>query len=159
MLVALNRSQKTSALTGFENAIGRKDVDANLKLWALTQLSSLPGEEVTLYLKELVRKSSGEFKSFAQNALSLRIPGATGVYLTEVLKGAEADRAGLKIGDIITHYHGNPVNSINEIWGFQKKWNGKSDIMINVVRHGKKLYFTLTAATLGIKGVSVSKAQ
>ncbi len=59
---------------------------------------------------------------------------AGGIQITEVVKDAPSDKAGLKIGDVITHLDGSRVISINDISNFIMSHKPDDEVEITVKR-------------------------
>jgi len=60
-----------------------------------------------------------------------------GVLITGVTPGSAADKAGLKAGDILTHWNGNTITNISMLQGFVNGAAAGKSFDVRYLRHGK----------------------
>lgn len=66
------------------------------------------------------------------------------------VKGSQGKKAGLKKGDVILYYNGQPIkNSAEIIQAVNKNADSKSNIKITVLRSGEEMEFTLKSGKMG----------
>ena len=73
---------------------------------------------------------------------------AQGAFVQEVVSGSPADKAGLKQGDIITKFNGQPVNAQNELSTLIAKNKVGDNISLTVWRDGKTVDLNATLTTV-----------
>ncbi|MCM8537989.1 MAG: S1C family serine protease [Lentisphaeraceae bacterium] len=71
-----------------------------------------------------------------------------GIKITEVVKNSSADRAGVKVGDVILSINREPILNTNELVEFLKDKKIGKEILINLIRSGEELQLN---ATLGLQ--------
>jgi serine protease Do len=81
-----------------------------------------------------------------ENAEALNVPDTTGAYITETTKSGPADKAGVQAGDIVKTVNGQPVKSPTELTRRIADVKVGEKITLGVVRNGKLVNLTLTAA-------------
>jgi hypothetical protein len=86
---------------------------------------------------------------------------ATGLLIFDVLPESHAQHAGLQVGDILTHYDGQPIASHAELSALARTANNdrRSEILILAVRAGRELEITLPAGPLGVRLEEVAKGD
>lgn len=79
----------------------------------------------------------------------LNLPSITGVIITEVEAKSPADKAGLKVGDVILNVDGEPVKSRNDILNVieEREQRAGDKIGITYYRNGKKRTTSLRLAS------------
>jgi len=83
-------------------------------------------------------------------AHSLGLPNAVGALVSQVVEGSPADKAGLRVGDVITSVNGQPVKSNSELRNAIGLLRVGDRIDIGLVRDGKPMRVTaVIAAALG----------
>jgi hypothetical protein len=91
----------------------------------------------------------------------LRDPPKSGLLIFEVLPKLQADRAGFKVGDIITEYDGREVRTTSQLQriatGAAKEGRGNLDV--SVYRDGHMHQAQFDAAPMGVRIVSVSQGD
>jgi putative serine protease PepD len=69
--------------------------------------------------------------------MGIQIKGVTGgAKITAVTSGSPADRAGLKVGDVITEYAGKPITSASELQAAVFNSNSGETVTVTVQRGG-----------------------
>lgn len=81
-----------------------------------------------------------------EDAEALGIKDTTGAFVAEVTKGGPADKAGLQIGDIIKTVNGASVKGSTELTRRIADIGVGEKVQVGVLRNGKMLNLTLTAA-------------
>ncbi len=72
-----------------------------------------------------------------------------GVYIAELSKGGAAERAGLKVSDVITSINGIDVNSAPAVQEQISKYRPNDKIKVEVVRDGKQKEFSVVLESKG----------
>ena len=70
-------------------------------------------------------------------AQSLNLPNKSGAYVTDVVPGGPSDRAGIKVGDIITRLNGQPVKDNTELTRRVATAHTGQALRLDVLRNGK----------------------
>ena len=73
--------------------------------------------------------------------------GGNGVYIAEVQSGGPADKAGLKVGDLIVSIDGDQVNTAEDFRGRVGTHNPGDTITLEVQRDGQTSQITVTLGT------------
>lgn len=95
-------------------------------------------------------------KAAAQSALNQQDPPVAGVLITQVLPEYQAALAGIKVGDIMTHYNGVRVKALNDI-NVAKQAVPEGQAVEIIVRRGEgDVTLTLGSGMIGINGVAVT---
>lgn len=89
-------------------------------------------------------------------AKSLGLKVNSGVYVAQVEKGSPADRAGIREGDVIVKFNGNPVQYSEELTSLVRNYTPNSRVKISVNRSGKELLFEVTLGTLPTQASSAT---
>lgn len=79
-------------------------------------------------------------------AEGLKLPRAHGVLLEDVAPGSSADKAGLKIGEIVTTVGGKPVGDVKEFATMLFAYKIGESAPIGVLRNGKEVTVKVTVA-------------
>ena len=67
-----------------------------------------------------------------------------GVYVVGVQEFSPAEKAGLKIGDLIIEFGGKRVKTLEELNQVKSKYNDGDSVPVEIIRDGKKLNLNLT---------------
>ncbi len=81
-------------------------------------------------------------------AKHLGIKANKGALVTDVVKGSPADSAGLKRGDLIVEYNGNPVNNTTELRNMVAQTRPGKIVELKVIRDGREITMTVTIGEL-----------
>ncbi|MFI3136625.1 MAG: PDZ domain-containing protein, partial [Methylococcaceae bacterium] len=73
-----------------------------------------------------------------------------GVVIIQSLPNSQAERLGLKAGDVISHYSGKTITSAAQLIELIARTQGH-DIPLEIIRDGKRLTFTVAEGKLGVK--------
>lgn len=73
-----------------------------------------------------------------------KLPASEGVLVLEVSEFSPAEKAGLKIYDIITTFDGQKVTSVNDINDIKAKKNAGDTVKVGILRDGKEKTIELT---------------
>ena len=78
---------------------------------------------------------------------------ATGLLVFDILPGSQAAKAGLRLGDIITHYDGQPVSNHQELMNLAKVANNdkRSEILVVARRGHETIELTFSTGPMGIR--------
>jgi len=77
------------------------------------------------------------------------VTNATGAVVSQVEPGSAADKAGLKVGDVITRLNGQTVNDAGELQVAVGQKQPGDAIRLNVMRDGKSLEVPVTLQAMG----------
>lgn len=69
---------------------------------------------------------------------------AEGIYVTEVMPGSGADKAGIKAGDVIVSMAGKTVETINDLDNIKESYKPGDTVTVVVDRNGRKVSLRLT---------------
>lgn len=95
-------------------------------------------------------------KAAAQSALNQQDPPVAGVLITQVIESFQAALAGIKVGDIMTHYNGVRVKTLADI-NNAKQAVPEGEAVEVILRRGEAdVKLTLGAGMIGINGVAVT---
>ncbi len=121
-------------------------------------MAGLPGQAQVRAVNNVAAPASGSYLGIwvweidAARAKELRLPQLGGIEVTLVSGGSPADLAGMKAGDVITEYHGQKVESIEQFSRLVRETPGGKPVKIQIVRNG-------TAQTLTAKIETISAAD
>ena len=73
-----------------------------------------------------------------------------GAVIIQALPNSQAERLGLKAGDVISHYSGKTITSAAQLIGLIARTQGH-DIPLEIIRDGKRLRFAVAEGKLGVK--------
>ena len=82
------------------------------------------------YLGVMVQEIDGE------RAKTLKLSEATGVEITRVESDSPADKAGIKTGDVVLQYHGQPVDGIDQFSRMVRETPPGRDVPLEIFRNG-----------------------
>jgi len=92
----------------------------------------------------------------AQNRLATRNPGVEGVMITWVGADSQGALAGIKVGDVLTHYNGERVRTLEDV-NKAKLAVGEDQTVTVLVRRGSEdLSLQLGPGMIGINGTAVA---
>ena len=84
-------------------------------------------------------------------------PPCEGLLIYEVLPGLQAEKAGLQIGDILTHYDGKAVRTVGQLQGLARTaaTENRGNLLVMARRGADAQETTLDAAPMGLRFVAV----
>ena len=82
-------------------------------------------------------------------AKGVKLDKPRGVFVTSVIKGSAADKAGIKEGDVILAVNGKPVNRTNELQAKIGVMNPGDKVKLTIWRDGKEMTITATLKAQG----------
>ena len=91
-----------------------------------------------------------------ENAKFFDMKSANGAVVTEITPGAPGDKAGLKVGDVITGMNGQNVSTAGELQMKVQQQQPGSTIKLAVNRNGSEMTVPVTVQQLGAKGTTES---
>ena len=121
-------------------------------------MAGLPGQAQVRPANNVATPASGSYLGIwvwevdAARAKELRLPQPGGIEVTLVSSGSPADLAGMKAGDVISEYHGQKVESIEQFSRLVRETPGGKPVKIQILRNG-------TAQTLTAKIETISAAD
>ncbi len=74
----------------------------------------------------------------------LHLKETEGALVLDVVKGGPADKAGIKRGDVIVSFQGNPIKKGNDLSKFVAQVPPGKDVSVRLFREGKEMNLTLT---------------
>ena len=86
-------------------------------------------------------------KTITENTKRIYNLNTTGVIVVEVEEDSNAERAGLKAGDIITDFNGQKIETLDDLSGAINKCKPNDTVSFNIIRNGREemtLNVTLT---------------
>ncbi len=89
-------------------------------------------------------------------AKGVKLDKPRGVFVTSVIKGGAADKAGIKEGDVILAVNGKEVNRTNELQAKIGMMNPGDKVKLTIWRDGKKMTITATLQAQGNETGSVT---
>lgn len=92
----------------------------------------------------------------ARQALAQRDAEVAGILITQVIEDYQAALAGIKLGDILTHYNGVRVKSLSDVNNAKGEVEPGQSVEVIVRRGGEDVTLTVGEGTIGINGVSVT---
>lgn len=98
-------------------------------------------------------------RAHAQSALEASKVSIAGVRITTVGADSQGALAGIKVGDIMTHYNGVRVKTIAEIIAARDAAPADSSVKVIVRRGNEDLALTLAPGPIGINGVAVAPKE
>lgn len=98
-------------------------------------------------------------KQAAQGAMQLKDPAVAGVLINFVADESQAALAGIKLGDIMTHYNGVRIKTLNDINTAKADVEPGQNVQVVVHREGKDVTLTLGPGQIGINGVAVTPKE
>lgn len=82
----------------------------------------------------------------AARAQQLRLPEVIGVEITRVRDDSPADHAGLKAGDVVTHYNGERVQSMDQFSDLVRQTRAGAKVELQIYRNGAPQMVTAKVA-------------
>ncbi len=81
-----------------------------------------------VYIQALTPELAGHF----------RLENSKGVLLSAVVAGGPADRAGIKVGDVVIQFNGQPVDSPNDLQRLVAQADENQTVTLRIIRNGSK---------------------
>jgi hypothetical protein len=100
-----------------------------------------------------------DVKSAAQTALLQKNVPIAGVLITQVLPEYQAALAGIKVGDILTHYNSERIKTMAELTSAKTKVTEGQAVQVIVHRAGEDVTLTLGSGMIGINGINVAPKE
>jgi serine protease Do len=92
----------------------------------------------------------------ADNAEALGLPRVGGALIASVVKGSAAERAGLKVGDLIVSYNGVEIGSSAELPPMVGATAPGSKASVGIVRDGREMTIPVTVGELPAEATTAS---
>jgi serine protease Do len=86
-----------------------------------------------------------------EDVSSLKLPGERGVIVREVESDGPADKAGLREGDVIVAFQGQPVESASQFQRLVHETPGGRVVTLDVLRHGTSQSLNATVGRSGLQ--------
>ncbi|MGI9549415.1 MAG: trypsin-like peptidase domain-containing protein [Bdellovibrionales bacterium] len=84
-------------------------------------------------------------------------PSLNGAFIKDIVKGGPADRAGLKVGDIIIEFNNKPIKKSRDLPKIVDKTPVGKKTKVIVLRNKKKKTFSIAPKILAPNGITLSK--
>ena len=124
-------------------------IPVNLAKELLPQLKE-KGRVVRGWLGVLIQKVTPEI------AQSLGLEGTQGALVADVVSGGPAEKAGVKVGDVITEFDGHPVRESNELPMIVARTPIGKEVSVKVLRDKGPIDLTVTIAELSDEETQVA---
>ncbi|MBZ0138043.1 MAG: PDZ domain-containing protein [Planctomycetes bacterium] len=92
----------------------------------------------------------------AKSALNQKDVPVAGVLITQVIENYQAALAGIKVGDILTHYNGVRVKNLNDVNNAKQNVAEGTAVQVVLRRGESDVTLTLGSGMIGINGVAVT---
>ncbi len=92
-------------------------------------------------------------------AKALKLPDTNGALVAEVTTGSAAERAGLKVGDVIVEVNGRPVEDAVHLRTITAQTPPGTALKLGVLRDGRKVELTATLAERPIEATAAPKKK
>jgi len=123
---------------------------------------AIPSNMVTKVMNELIERghvTRGYLGVTIQNispelAAALTLKSNQGVVVTDVIKGAPAEKAGLAKGDVITEYEGRAVTNVRQLRSMVATTPVGKEVQMAIVRDGKPMTLAVSIGELAGKEIS-----
>jgi putative serine protease PepD len=103
---------------------------------------AIPSNRAKVVAQDII---SGTKVSHPQLGVSVvTADGNAGAQVKQVVSGSPADNAGLKVGDLITAYNGQPVHTSDDLVNFVQAGTVGTKVPLTVVRGGQTMTITVT---------------
>ncbi len=79
-----------------------------------------------------------------------------GILVAQVMKGSPADKAGIKVGDVIVEIDGKPIDKVRDVQLKIMKTKPGTEVKLKIIRDGKELTLKVKIGELPEKGVQSS---
>jgi hypothetical protein len=86
------------------------------------------------------------------HSVTLKVGPSNSVKVTAVSDDFQAGQAGMQVGDIITHYNGVAVKSLQDLVKEIGKTSAEDSVTVTAIRNGRTLTFNLKGGRMGING-------
>ena len=95
----------------------------------------------------------------ADLAASLNLPAARGAMVNSVQVGGPAEKAGIKMGDVITAFNGSPVVDNNNLRNLVASTQPGTDVTLNLLRDGRDERVTVRLGELPARAGAQGEQQ
>lgn len=154
---ALRDIQDPATVRYLTEYLSRNTDDAPARMGAVTALQQKNTPESWSAI-ELTAKNDPDEKvrRHAQAALAARDVAVEGVLITWVGENSQGSLAGIKVNDIMTHYNGTRVKTLEDINRAKQGVAPDQTVTVIVNRAGEELSLQLGPGTIGINGQAVA---
>ena len=114
---------------------------------------AIPINDVQSIIKDIIENGSVGNKAYMaitagtmtqQMAAQYKINATEGVFVYSVVKGGAGDKAGLKLGDVITKLNDTQITSMEDLSAAKKGFKAGDTVTLTVLRDGKEITTQLT---------------
>lgn len=131
--------------------------DAKLRAAAISALSGDLSPEVNATLDSLRDDASPAVRSAVRIVRMRADPGATGILVESFTPGTQAEKAGVQVGDIFTHYASYQITTHASLAEAKARNTENLEVTVEVYRDGSTVKLTLAPGEIGVRGTSVTK--
>ena len=100
----------------------------------------------------LMGKTTDVFVGQGSNDLTVNLQKSNCTRITSITPKSQADKAGLKVGDLIFEYNGEQINSINDLLVARQKTTVNDSVTVVAERNGSVMTFYMQGGMIGING-------
>lgn len=108
---------------------------------------AIPSSLAERWVKDIL--TTGEVRptpilGISVSRIPVRLPdGSTGLEILEITKGLGADRAGLRVGDVVVAFNGAEVSRVEDIYAQRVKLSVGDMVVVRIFRDGEYLDITM----------------
>jgi hypothetical protein len=130
---------------------------AEARMTIVSALGSAEGAEAGQALERAAASDpDAAVRAAARVELIARNPPVAGYLLTDVVEGSQAERAGLRAGDVLMSYNGTPLGPDVSIAAERDKVRAGQAVAVTVWREGAVVEVGLRGGQIGINGRGVA---
>ncbi|MCB1217236.1 trypsin-like peptidase domain-containing protein [bacterium] len=143
---------------GVNQAIARWDYTETGKIPIEGIGFAIPIDEVKDTISQIMEKGKAVYPGISANITSVeeflhfntntKLDVEQGVYISGIVKGGPADKAGLAAGDVITEFNGEPVSDANQLISMISEHEVGERVKLTVSRNGTE-HFEEVSVVLG----------
>ncbi len=131
-------------------------LDARMRADAVIALGQADAPEVTPALRLLAMDPEAQVRDAARFSLVVRDPPGAGIAVEDVTPGSQAEQAGLRPGDLLVSYNGQPTTSNGELRKLTSGVAPDSPVTLQILRDGVLQTVTMRGGRIGIDGTPVA---
>lgn len=155
-LSALSRIKAPKAAETLASVALNRNLPGDVRRMATRGLRGQEGPEVDSALSTLAADANEEVRSQAERANKMNQSPVSGVYVTRINQGSQAEQLGIPVGAIIVSFDGKPVTGERDLRRFSRETK-KDTVVMGVYVNGTTLQKTINAKKrLGVDGDSVT---
>jgi len=157
---ALRDIQDPSSVRYLTEYLSRNTDDAPARISAVTALQQKNTTESWAAIEHAAKNDPDEkVRRHAQAALAAKNVAVEGVLITWVGENSQGSLAGIKVNDIMTHYNGTRIKTLEDINRAKQSVAPDQTVTVIVNRAGEDISLQLGPGTIGINGQAVSPGK